>query len=203
MIGNATNREALQSLAAWLVSMYCRLDTDADLGVITGPKGDDWPARESIEKAMNAWEKRIGTDEQTAYLEKLAAFQFAWENQIRWTATGEDTSNFNRAIEWKAGPKPTESETDATDRRFAEFHKANPRVYEWLCKRSLELKASGERKYGVKALFEELRWHAEFAIDGKAFQLDNRLTSIYARKLMQDVPILVGFFETRKRNKTT
>lgn len=82
--------------------------------------------------------------------------------------------------------------------RFERFHAANPHVFTLLKNAALKLKSCGITRYGVKALFEKLRY--DWAVETKAdqFQLNNIYTAHYARLLMSEVPQLAGFFETRE-----
>lgn len=96
------------------------------------------------------------------------------------------------------------------DQRFAEFWLANPHVWDELKKIALARLASGSKRVGVKALWEELRTKLakrELAYDGfgipretaAAFKLDNSFTALYARKLIERHPELAAVIEVRKR----
>jgi hypothetical protein len=81
--------------------------------------------------------------------------------------------------------------------RFNRFHKNNPDVYNKLLELSLELRAVGHRRIGIKMLFEQLRWlHALRTTDMSGFKLNNNYAPFYARLLMER-PELKNFFETR------
>jgi len=85
--------------------------------------------------------------------------------------------------------------------RFEAFHAANPRVYRVLRDKALELRRAGRTHYGLKRLFEWLRYDSPVAVltdDG--YRLNNSYTPHYARLLMDSEPELVGFFETRERS---
>ena len=89
--------------------------------------------------------------------------------------------------------KPTTAE------RFAAFHAANPHVYKVLRAEALRLRRSGRTHYGLKKLWEWLRYDSPLAVtrdDGK-YKLNNSYTRHYARLLMANEPELAGFFETR------
>lgn len=86
----------------------------------------------------------------------------------------------------------------ATDARFAEYHAANPAIYEALRRFALEAKRSGRMRLGMKALFERVRWFTEIEAKGDTFKVNNNWTASYARLLMEQEPELRGFFETRK-----
>jgi hypothetical protein len=53
-------------------------------------------------------------------------------------------------------------------------------------------------RYGIKALFEVLRYEYSVQTQGDEFKLNNSYTSRYARMLMRQHADLDGFFETRE-----
>ncbi len=79
---------------------------------------------------------------------------------------------------------------------FNAYHKANPSVYQKLRTLALRLKRVGASTYGMKALFEILRYNALLQSD-KKFKLSNNYTAYYARMLMKNEPRLQGFFQVR------
>jgi hypothetical protein len=85
---------------------------------------------------------------------------------------------------------------------FLKFHRENPHVYRMLVKFARQVKDSGRRRYGIKSLFERLRWHYDFEVKSETdFKLNNNFTSRFARLLMEQEPDLEGVFETRKLRK--
>ena len=84
------------------------------------------------------------------------------------------------------------------DKRFESYHRRNPHIYEQLKIMSLRLKNVGVEKYGMKALFEILRFNALLTVDHN-FRLSNNFTALYARLLMEQEPELEGFFRIRAR----
>ena len=82
--------------------------------------------------------------------------------------------------------------------RFEAFHRANPHVYDRIVKLAIELKRRGRKHFGMKALFEFLRFTYALQTSGDEFKLNNIYTSRYARLVMDSVPELNGFFETRE-----
>jgi hypothetical protein len=101
-------------------------------------------------------------------------------------------------------PRPPVEEPDYTNcqtiaERFEAFHARNPQVYGALRDMALELRRRGHRQYGIKALFEVLRFNAAMQTHGDPFKLNNNYTALYARLLMDNEPELVGFFELRRR----
>ncbi len=83
--------------------------------------------------------------------------------------------------------------------RFEAFHRMNPHVYKSVVAVSLDLKERGFRKGGMKMVFERLRWLYAIQTVGEDYKLNNNYTAYYARLVMETVPDLDGFFETRLR----
>ena len=86
--------------------------------------------------------------------------------------------------------------------KFQEYHEANPHVYSGLKELALRLKRRGRQHYGIKALFEVMRYERALTTVGDEFKLNNNYTSLYARLLMDNEPELKGFFETRFRRSS-
>lgn len=83
--------------------------------------------------------------------------------------------------------------------QFAVFHAANPGVYEALRRLALDMRRRGVPQYGMKGLFEILRWQYAMQTRGEPYKLNNNYTAYYARLLMKQEPDLKNFFETRHR----
>lgn len=92
-----------------------------------------------------------------------------------------------------------EVEKNATiEERALAFHQANPKVYEELRRLALTLHYRGHKHFGVKMLFEQMRWQwAERTSDMSGFKLNNNYSAFYARLLMKKEPELFGTFNTR------
>lgn len=82
--------------------------------------------------------------------------------------------------------------------RFEAFDRANPHVRAALRNLALMMQARGVRRYGMKGLFEILRWRFAIQTEGDEYKLNNIYTSRYARLLMDTEPRLAGFFATRE-----
>jgi len=85
--------------------------------------------------------------------------------------------------------------------KFQEYHRENPHVYDLFLKYAKQVRNSGFDRFSSKAIFERLRWHLSFEThdcDG-AFKINNNYTSFYARKVMEENPEFINFFETRAR----
>ncbi|MAF44288.1 MAG: hypothetical protein CMI54_09040 [Parcubacteria group bacterium] len=87
--------------------------------------------------------------------------------------------------------------TSKLERRFGEFHSKNPEVYSELVRLARELKVAGRERYGIKSLFEIIRWHKAMSTIGDDFKLNNNHAPFYARLIMRKEPDLEKFFEIR------
>lgn len=85
------------------------------------------------------------------------------------------------------------------ERRFREFHGANPHVYLELVRLAREAKARGFRRFGVRTIWEVMRWNLAVRTirEEGDFKLNDHLTSRYARLLDRE-PDLHGFFNLRE-----
>ena len=84
---------------------------------------------------------------------------------------------------------------------FNAFNKRNPHVYDKLKTLALRLKRVGASRYGMKALFEIIRYNALLQSDQK-FRLSNSHAPYYARLLMKQEPELAGFFTVKELRST-
>jgi hypothetical protein len=84
--------------------------------------------------------------------------------------------------------------------QFEQFHNEHPWVYRRLKDLALAIRQTGRDHYGMKALFEVLRFeHALESNKADGLKLNNNYTALYARKLGQEVPQLEHFFHYRER----
>ena len=86
-------------------------------------------------------------------------------------------------------------------RKFKKFHRDNPHVYDELVRCCYQLKNAGCRRYGMKGIFEVIRWQSALKTNGSELKLNNNYTSIYSRMIMRKEPALRGFFETREKSE--
>ena len=83
---------------------------------------------------------------------------------------------------------------------FEMFNTTHPEVYSKLVSLAREARAAGYKKFGIRTLWEHLRW--TLAIErgpNDLFKLNDHLTASYARRIMQAEPDLNGLFEIRER----
>lgn len=96
--------------------------------------------------------------------------------------------------------EPTRTSSKSIDEKFHAFHAAHPEVYDELVELARCGVAAGQRRLGMKQLFEVLRWHRTLRglpAEGETFKLNNNYTSRYARLVMTLEPDLAKAFETR------
>lgn len=95
-------------------------------------------------------------------------------------------------------PSPKAAERPSIDQRFEEFCADNPHVIAEMLRLAREKLDRGERRVGVKALWEELRsW---LKVTGQSdYKLNNDFTAPAARKLVELEPRLAGVIEMRRR----
>lgn len=86
----------------------------------------------------------------------------------------------------------------ATMDRFDVFHAANPDVYTEFKELAFRMVRTGRTKYSGETIFNVLRWHRDIKTSGDVFKLNDHFRSIYVRKLIQDIPSFIDFFELRQ-----
>lgn len=80
---------------------------------------------------------------------------------------------------------------------FGVFLATNPDVYGSCVAIARDLKSRGLIRFGMRAIFERLRWMYALQTKGEDFNLNNTYTAPMARLIMRREPDLVGFFEIR------
>lgn len=84
--------------------------------------------------------------------------------------------------------------------RFEEFHKLNPQVYDSLKELAYYVKNKGYIKFGIRPLWERLRWANMFELEpdpNSEYRLNDHYKEFYSRMLMKE-PNLDGFFTKRR-----
>lgn len=80
--------------------------------------------------------------------------------------------------------------------KFRQYHKDNPEVWALFVRFAQELKAAGVTRYSSQGIFHRIRWETVLKSKGD-FKVNNTFSPDYARKLMEEYPEFLGFFETR------
>jgi len=96
-------------------------------------------------------------------------------------------------------PSARSKKKESILQKFIRFHQRNPHVYKLIVDISMSMKRSGVHKFGMKGVFEYMRWQYSMQTQGERYKLNNVFTALYARLIMECEPGLKGFFETRKR----
>jgi hypothetical protein len=89
---------------------------------------------------------------------------------------------------------------DDHETKFREFHEANPHVYLRLVEMTRAAKGKGHRKFGVRVLWEALRWERMMSTSDPTqddWKLNDHYTRFYSRLIMKKEPDLAGIFEIR------
>ena len=85
--------------------------------------------------------------------------------------------------------------------QFEVFHNINPWVYTDLVQLARQAKATGRRTFGIKSLYEVVRWNRFIQTtdpNDDSWKLNNNYHSRYARLIMDQEPDLKGFFNVRE-----
>jgi predicted metal-dependent hydrolase len=80
--------------------------------------------------------------------------------------------------------------------QFEEFHRRNPHVYRLIYGLARKYKLSGNKRCGMKMLWETLRFNSGVETHGNEYKLNNNFTSRYSRMLLEE-PDMHGFFKVR------
>lgn len=81
---------------------------------------------------------------------------------------------------------------------FLKFHADNPNVFARLHTMALYLRRRGFKRWGIRNLWEKLRYDMAIETNTTDFRLNDHYHSHYARLLMESDENLRGFFELRK-----
>jgi hypothetical protein len=95
-------------------------------------------------------------------------------------------------------PPPRKPAPATLEQRFEAFHAANPHVLAEMLRLAREKLDAGATRIGCKALWEQLRESIRVRKLGD-YHLDNSLTALYARALIEAEPRLAGVIEIRRR----
>jgi len=82
----------------------------------------------------------------------------------------------------------------------ANFHKANPEVWDHFVLFTNQIISKGFANYSVKAIFERIRWELDSKSTGESqFKINNNFSAFYGRRFMKMYPQHAGFFRTREQ----
>lgn len=97
-------------------------------------------------------------------------------------------------------PIPKEARKLNTAERFRLFDELNPWVYREIKERAFECVRLGDRKIGMRAIIEDIRWHVKRETRGQEkFKINNDIVPDYVDKLVAEYPRFAEYFERRAR----
>ena len=88
--------------------------------------------------------------------------------------------------------------TSKNAKKARDFDRQNPDFYKILNRLVADAKKAGINKYGIKGLFEVMRWHYQIEKRNGDFKVNNNYAPYFARKLMAQFDGLDGFFDIRE-----
>lgn len=94
-------------------------------------------------------------------------------------------------------PSPFDGYPDHVVRRFLEWHRNNPHVYQEFKKLTFKMAGTGRKRYSARTIVEVMRWHYDLQTTGDVFGVNDNFTPIYVRLLIHDHPEYRNFFELR------
>lgn len=90
-----------------------------------------------------------------------------------------------------------EGYSDQVVRKFLDFHKRKPEVYQAFKDVILKVRSRGRERWGAKAAMEIVRYKLNIEKDGE-YKIQNSFTALYARVLLYKHPELEGFIVTKQ-----
>ena len=81
---------------------------------------------------------------------------------------------------------------------FLTFHLENPSVYSAIVGCAFQMLNAGRSRYGMKSIFEVVRWHRNLTTTDEDFKICNNHAPFYARMIMRDYPEFENFFVLKK-----
>lgn len=100
---------------------------------------------------------------------------------------------------WMVAPtvQPQYEKSATIQERFETWICANPHFWRAFVNLCLQMRRRGMPRWSSKAAVEVLRYEAYLQTVGADYKIPNEITSRLARKAMDEVPELDGFFELR------
>jgi hypothetical protein len=81
--------------------------------------------------------------------------------------------------------------------RFAEFDRRNPHVFREIRRRCNELLALGVKHFGLRLVWERMRWDHTVQTQGEPWKLNDHYVAYYARKLIESDRRFASVLELR------
>lgn len=87
---------------------------------------------------------------------------------------------------------------DSLKRRWWEWHKKNPHVYDLFERFTMEAISKGHTHLSAWLIVNRIRWETTIATGGDDFKISNDFIAYYARLFMHNNPQFEGFFRTKQ-----
>jgi len=81
--------------------------------------------------------------------------------------------------------------------RFADFHRANPVIWQLFERFALDAAKRGRGTYGAGAIIERIRWHVDVETQGDVVKINNDYQTYYGRMFAVAHPD-IDLFRTRR-----
>lgn len=83
-------------------------------------------------------------------------------------------------------------------RKWWEWHKENPHVYDMFERFTLDAIAKGHKRLSAWLIVNRIRWETMVETQGDDFKISNDFIAYYARLFMHNHPEHQGFFKTKQ-----
>ena len=87
---------------------------------------------------------------------------------------------------------------DSLKRKWWEWHKQNPHVYELFEKFTLDAISKGHERLSAWLIVNRIRWETAVETRGDDFKISNDFIAYYARLFMHNHPRYEGFLKTKQ-----
>jgi hypothetical protein len=87
---------------------------------------------------------------------------------------------------------------DSLKRKWWEWHKQNPHVYDLFEKFTLDAISKGHERLSAWLIVNRIRWETAVETRGDDFKISNDFIAYYARLFMHNHPRYEGFFKTKQ-----
>lgn len=92
-----------------------------------------------------------------------------------------------------------DTEQDRIAQEFEAFNTQHPEVYQAFKKFTMQLWRTGAKRGSARDVLGRVRWETQVNPGYMDFKVNNNYAAIMSRKLMEELPCLKDFFQTRER----
>jgi hypothetical protein len=90
------------------------------------------------------------------------------------------------------------AECESVKRKWWEWHKANPHVYDMFERFTFDAIGKGHKRLSAWLIVNRIRWETMVETSGDDFKISNDFIAYYARLFMHRHPQYEGFFRTKQ-----